>query len=230
MADTSRLKARKLRKAARSLALIADSLLKEADSATVSTRVAEIADTLASVGETLASLGSEDTGSEMFDDDVTPETPSEDKDNSYGEEYRIESNEMKMASRRINELAKLQKSRNVPAIDLFVAHVSDMVSKMQERLEKQGKRVIGLEAKIADLIRGNEEIQKSMQTWLREPGVKKSVVMNIPYMIGKDGKRYPLADRVDLNEDITKSRDGKPKDFKELYQEKFSSTARGEIL
>jgi hypothetical protein len=228
MADTSRLKARKLRKAARSLALIADSLLKEADSATVSTRVAEIADTLASVGETLASLSSEDSSGETFDSDT--ETASEDKDNSYGEEYMV-GNEMKMASRRINELSKLQKSHNVAAIDLFVAHVSDMVRKMQENFEKQGKRVLGLEAKIADLIRGNEEIQKSMQTWLREPGVKKSVVMNIPYMIGKDGKRYPLADRIDLEgQDITKSRDGRPKDFKELYQERFSSTAKGEIL
>jgi hypothetical protein len=173
----------------------------------------------------------EDTEKETDDEDVTKETDDEDatkeadddsdeteKTNTYGEDYQMDT--LKHAVRNA-----IKKGLN--PLDVLTAYVSDYVNQMNDRFAKTGKRILGLEQMVADMIRNDEYIQKSIKKWMNTPGLKKSVSLGSPYMVTKEGRRYRL---IAEEEGVEKSVSDAKKDFKTIYKEKFSSVARGEIL
>lgn len=160
---------------------------------------------------------------------VTGETEKEDE-NTYGGEYKMP--ELKSALKAIDSLsARLNKKsegwkgyapvrKSVPSIDQFVFAISDALSAIQKNMERDGKRILGLENSIAETVRNDVVLQKSIREMMTEPGVKKSVAMGIPYMISKDGKKFALT----ANEiGVEKSVKNEGKSFKEVYQTQFSS-------
>jgi hypothetical protein len=110
--------------------------------------------------------------------------------------------------------------KSVPSIDQFVFAISDALTAIQKNMERDGKRILGLENSIAETVRNDVVLQKSIREMMTEPGVKKSVAMGIPYMISKDGKKFALT----ANEiGVEKSVKNEGKSFKEVYQTQFSS-------
>jgi len=119
----------------------------------------------------------------------------------------------------LEQFNRSMKDKGITSIDMFAAYVSKAIQDLRDGLQKSGKRVVGLEQVIADLIRNDAVIQKSIKSWLNEPGAKKSVVMGSPYVFMKNGSRLKL-----INEDsfVQKSVDPKLK-FGDVYKANFSS-------
>jgi chemotaxis protein histidine kinase CheA len=139
----------------------------------------------------------ETSASETDTEKEQSETSSETEKEESSSEYEME------AVKSINEFSK--------AIQSF-----------SEKMEKGGKRVPGLTQALVDYLKADPEFQKSMAELMKLPGFKKSVsVGNVPYMLGKDGKRFALTANP-IEEKVEKSENGKT--FKEIYQSKFSTT------
>lgn len=104
-------------------------------------------------------------------------------------------------------------------LDLFVAKMTAVVEAMADNISKSGHRVLGLESEfISKAILNNPEVQAEIAKAMKVPGLKKSVVMGVPYMVTKEGKRVALTAPV---EKVEKSE--QPKDFKSLYKSNYSS-------
>lgn len=145
-------------------------------------------------------------GAEKTDSDV--------KD--YGEDYKME------AMKSVVDAA-IKKGLN--PVDVLVAYVSQFTNDVKSNFAKEGKRVIGIESMIADMVRNNVEIQKSIKEWMSTPGSKKSVALGAPYMVTKEGQRFRL---VAEDAQVEKSQSNAGKDFKSVYNGSMSSTATGE--
>lgn len=149
---------------------------------------------------------SEDETTEEKAEDTEEKKESE----SYGDEYKLDS------------IARaMKKSGNMSNIDAFVAYVTKTIEDMKETLKAHNKRVLGLEKSIVETIRQDENIQKSIKVWMREPGAKKSVSLGVPYAVTKEGMRLRL-----VPEDFTmveKSTSGKKADFKSMWGSNFVS-------
>ena len=115
------------------------------------------------------------------------------------------------------ELNRAMKS--ISGIDAFSAVVSDSIELMEKRITDKGIRMVGLRQQIADMIRTDPEIQKSIRGWMKEPGIKKSVVVGSPYVFMKDGTRLKL---IDEGSYVQKSVNTKAK-FGDVYKASFSS-------
>ena len=158
--------------------------------------------------------------------DSSEESDDEDSDNN---KYRMP--EVTRSIRNLNAIVKrLQsyqviKSQSPQTIDEFTKATSAAVMAIGDRLEKEGKRIIGLENRIAEMIRRDEIIQKSVRGMMDQPGAKKSVSLGIPYMVDREGRRYALmAKEINIEKSI---KNNKEKDFKEVYKEQLSSEAIG---
>jgi hypothetical protein len=152
------------------------------------------------------------------------------KDDTYGGDYKMP--ELKSALKAIDTLTyKLSKRseewkgyapvrKSVPAIDQFVFAINDALHAIHKNMEQQGKRILGLDQAIAETIRNDTVLQKSIKDMMTEPGAKKSVSMGIPYMVSKDGRKYALtASEIG----VEKSVKNEGKSFKEVYKTQFSS-------
>ncbi len=73
---------------------------------------------------------------------------------------------------------------------------------------------------IVDYIREDTELQKSIRSMMKQPGVKKSVNFGTPYAITKDGQRLRL---VPDDTYTQKSVVDKNMKFGEVYKNNFSS-------
>lgn len=126
------------------------------------------------------------------------------------------------------EVAKseVRKSEGNASIDLFAASVSKALMGMEERFEKSGTTVPGLARMLSDMIQNDPEVQKSISAMLKEPGLKKSVAMGVPYIVSKDGKRFAL--RGDEIKDSTVEKSTEGKSFKEVYKSEFSAFGESE--
>lgn len=107
-------------------------------------------------------------------------------------------------------------------LDIFVAKTTLLLEAMVDRMEKGGKRIIGIEKSFAEDIQNNPEMQKEIQKMMKIPGQKKSVAMGVPFMVTKDGRRFPL---VAVADKVEKSDDKQPKDFKGVYKSRYSSVS-----
>lgn len=145
--------------------------------------------------------------SQSSDSDSDSETGST-KENSYGNEYKL------------SAVADALKSRgNMSNLDAFVAYVVKTMEDMKDSLKSHNKRVLGLEKSIAEQIKNDESIQKSIHAWMREPGPKKSVSLGVPYAVTKEGMRLRL---VPDDFTIAKSID-KKSTFKQAWGANFAS-------
>jgi hypothetical protein len=151
---------------------------------------------------------SEDETTEEKAEDT--ETEEKKESESYGDEYKLDS------------IARaMKKSGNMSNIDAFVAYVTKTIEDMKDTLKAHNKRVLGLEKSIVETIRQDENIQKSIKVWMKEPGAKKSVSLGVPYAVTKEGMRLRL-----VPEDFTmveKSTSGKKADFKSMWGSNFVS-------
>lgn len=136
------------------------------------------------------------------DKDESSESSSEQKE-EYGEDYHLET----------------KKSVPITSIDAFVAYITKAINDMNANLASHGKRVLGIEKMIVDMVRKDDTIQKSIAVWMQEPGQKKSVSLGVPFVTTKEGRRYRL---VAESNEIKKSVDPQ-KGFKEVYKSQFSS-------
>lgn len=180
-----------------------------------------------------------DTKKAMDDDkDETKKTSDKEKGETPDDEYKMKS--IEGAIKKMQDIAKgsedkeetkekamdddkeeTTKSQKAHPLDQFVASITDAMESMNERVEKSGKRIPGLPQAIADIIKGDAEIQASIRGMVNEPGFKKSVTLGVPYMTTKDGKRYQLtASSIEKSEKkaVTGS-------FKDLYKSDFSSVS-----
>lgn len=115
------------------------------------------------------------------------------------------------------------KSRTIPTLDAFSALIGQFIDKAEQRMTKSGTRVPGLRRMLLDTVQNDPEIQKSIQSMLREPGLKKSVVGGQPVTWTKDGVRMKLVpDSVATT--ITKSVISKDAKFGDVYKANFSSS------
>jgi phage head maturation protease len=149
------------------------------------------------------------------------------KDSEYGEDYQMP--KIKSALTRINALSKAMRGntyptrvqKSVPSIDEFVFALTDAVNAIAKRMENDGKRVLGLHQTVADMVRNDQYVQKSIKEMLTEPGAKKSVALGIPYMVTKDGRKYSLsASEIGIEKSV--KQEGS---FKDVYKSQYSSTA-----
>lgn len=153
---------------------------------------------------------------ETKEDEGKAETSESDHEdgNSYGGEYKLSSIDRALKARG-----------NMSALDAFVAYVTKTMEDMKEGLRKNNKRVIGLEKSIADSIKNDDSIQKSIKVWMKEPGIKKSVSLGVPYAVTKEGMRLRL-----VPDDFTmveKSTTGKKQSFKQMWGDNFVSKDLG---
>ncbi len=170
---------------------------------------------------------------ETDEEDTKEKTETEDDKtkSEHGDEYQMPV--LTSAMKQINSikeiLAKSQKeeakkdvkkSAN-PTIDEFISALTSAVENLVQKSAKDGKRLVGFESAIADLVRNDVEIQKAMTEMMKQPGLKKSVVSGVPFMKTKDGKTYQLGYTEVGVEKSENSKSGK--DFKSLYKSDYSS-------
>jgi len=84
-------------------------------------------------------------------------------------------------------------------LDAFVYSLTKHVRGIEDRLAEKGKRIIGLENKIAQMVREDADIQKSIKGWMGEPNAPKSIAFGVPYLRDRNGSQYRLtsADSAD---------------------------------
>jgi phage head maturation protease len=111
--------------------------------------------------------------------------------------------------------------KSIATIDQLALTMAATLEKMAEKLKQTGKSVPGFEKHIAEKIKSDPEMQKLIGEMMKEPGFKKSVSLGVPYMTTKDGKRYALSAKEIGEEKVEKSE--KPRTFKEVYKNEFSS-------
>lgn len=140
-----------------------------------------------------------------------------------------EADETKKAEDKEEETEKAEDDKEeteksaVHPLDLFVVTMTKAMESVVDRMEKSGKRILGFEKEFVEkTVKNNPEMQKELMALLKMPGFKKSVSMGIPFMVTKDGKRYPL---MNTPEKVQKSQDEAPKSFKELYKTEYSSVS-----
>lgn len=126
------------------------------------------------------------------------------------------------ANKAEDEGTETTKSQKHHPLDVFVATVTKMMESVVEKMEKSGKRVLGFEKSFIEDIQNSPEIQKEIAKLIKQPGFKKSVAMGVPYMALKDGRRVAL---TAVPEQVEKSTDEQPKDFKTLYKSQYSSVS-----
>lgn len=154
------------------------------------------------------------------EEDVKPvasETMKEEEieETKEGEEYELED---------VRRAIKKASKKGVTPVDAFVAFVQNFIDSQNDRFAKSGKRVVGFGSIIADTIRHDAEIQKSLREMLSVPGDKKSVSLGSPYVVTKEGARFRL-----LAEDARLEKTEKVgTDFKSVYNSQLSSSATGE--
>lgn len=171
--------------------------------------------------ETSAETDMHETEKETSETEMKmPKTETEketsESDAKYGEDYQM--------AELSQEMGKAIK-KGISPLDVLVAYFTKTVDDANANFAKQGKRVPGFAGMVADLIRNNTEIQKSIKEFVNEPGQKRSISLGVPYMVTKDGQRYRLV----AEEFVEKSVD-KNAGFKSIYQQQFSSTATGEEI
>lgn len=150
-------------------------------------------------------------------DEVESKTEKDEETGSYGGDYQMNT---------LKSVLKGAMAKGMNPIDVLVAYVTNHTETLKKSLAASGKRVIGLENMIADSVRNNEEIQKSLREWMSTPGQKRSVSLGAPYMVTKEGSRFRLLAEEVGAEKVQKSKS----DFKSVYNASFSSGATGEEI
>jgi HK97 family phage prohead protease len=123
---------------------------------------------------------------------------------------------------KTDETTETETKKTIHPLDEFVVKITKAMEAVMERMEKGGKRVLGFEKSFIEDIQNSKEAQAELQKLLKLPGFKKSMVMGVPYMITKEGKRYPL---INLPQEKVEKSDTKGKNFKDLYKTKYSSVS-----
>lgn len=166
------------------------------------------------------------------DDDKKPDDMAKDGDEPKSDEYKLKS--MSQAIARIASISKRSKGEkvtksasNLSSIDTFAVTVAEALDALNERFEKSGIRVPGLTGQFIDMLRTDKGLQEEVRKMMKEPGVKKSVAMGIPYMVTREGKKYSLSANA-VGDSVQKSKKNDGKTFKEVFQSDFSSFPKNE--
>ena len=116
-------------------------------------------------------------------------------------------------------------------MDAFAAVVAEAFDAMEQKIEKSSMRVPGLKSAFLEFIRTDKDTQEEIAKMMKEPGFKKSVSMNTPFMVTRDGQRFALTASPVGETTVQKSKKGEKKgDFKSVYKSKYSAfTADGEV-
>lgn len=141
----------------------------------------------------------------------------EDKEKEETEKTAEEEDETEKSEEDEEEKKTTKKSH---PLDVYVVTLAKTMEAMTQVMEKQGKRYLGFEKSFIE----SPEIQTTLAKLMKVPGFKKSVAMGIPYMVTKDGKRMPL---IAVPEQVQKSQDDQPKDFRARYKQQYSSVSEG---
>ena len=114
-------------------------------------------------------------------------------------------------------------------LDTLVFSMAKAMLAMSEHLEKDGKRVPGLERNFVSKMQNDPEFQKELKNLMAVPGFKKSVSMGVAYVPTKEGGRMPLSLVASTQTTVEKSKDSaKGETFESLYKKQFSSFAEEE--
>ena len=108
-------------------------------------------------------------------------------------------------------------------VDALVMSMAKAMLAMGESLEKDGKRLPGLERNFISKMQHDPEFQKELKNLMAVPGFKKSVSMGVAYVPTKEGGRLPLSLIAAGSTTIAKSADAKGKTFADVYKSEFSS-------
>lgn len=113
-------------------------------------------------------------------------------------------------------------------LDKFVDAIAKSIDNLTEKIEKGGKRTLGLTEMIVNAIRNDAAIQEEIKGMMKEPGFKKSMQFGVPMMRTKDGKAFRLVAALDDDAVEKSKKDNAGKTFKEVYNKNFSSSAGAE--
>ena len=156
----------------------------------------------------------------------SPKTESSSSSETKVEEATKDDEESSGSSEKFEDmkdyvLPELKRSaRKFSNIDVLSSYIGKSIDKIEDRFAKSGKRIPGLRNVILDTIRNDEEIQKSIQSMMKEPGVKRSVSFGTAYAVTKDGQRLRL---VADTSTVQKSVIDKKAKFGDVYKTYFSS-------
>lgn len=200
----------------RLLEKLSDKIRKATESA-----ISELSDSLSDEKKKEASSEDDtevDTSEKTDDKDTTSESTSDESEATKSDEESSGSSDSKTLGEEY-ELPELKRSSKPASIDVYASYVAKTIDDAEERLSKGGKRVPGLRSMILDVIRNDEEIQKSVSQMMKEPGAKRSVSFGIPYAVSKDGSRLRL-----VADDTVVQKTINPKaKFGDVYKAYFSS-------
>ena len=106
-------------------------------------------------------------------------------------------------------------------LDVLASSIAKAFEAMEKKLTAEGKSIPGFQKSLMDNLVNDSEFQAEVLKMLKVPGKKRSVVMGIPYVVEKSGRRYRLtAEGTEVEKSAT---DVKGKSFKEVYKSNFSS-------
>ncbi len=158
------------------------------------------------------------------DDKKDEETTKAEEDDKKDEETVKAEDETEDETKKAEEDDKKdEETTKAHPLDVLVATMTKTMEALVDRMEKSGKRILGFEKLFIDNLQKNAGLQEEIQKMIKIPGQKKSMAMGVPYMVTKDGHRYPL---MAVPEKIEKSDDKTPKDFKSQYKANYSSVAQ----
>lgn len=211
---------------------------KEEETTIMETKTKAEADETDTETKTKAQETETETKEKSGDEETEAETKTSEK--GHGAEYQMKS--MKNLLKRMDNLAKATETETETkekaqeaednteettekSMDSFVGSMETIVNSLEAKFAKSGKSAIGLHQAIADIIKNDSEIQKSIKDMMQEKGFKKSVSMGIPYMRSKEGKMFQLTAK-EVGEDIKKSQKTvSGQTFKDVYKSEYSSVS-----
>lgn len=187
----------------------------------------------------------EDEDKEKSEDDEDEKEKSdkedmEDKEKAEDDEEDKKKSEVQKAIEVISAMAKemkgqksvrksADKTEDVIGLDDFAKSLGEFADGIVERLEKNEKRIPGFAQYVADFIKRDPEAQLEIRKAMRDGSQKKSMVLGgTPFMTTKDGHRFQLMSKSASEEKVTKSADGKPVKFKDVWASDFSTPAEQE--
>lgn len=169
--------------------------------------------------------GTDETGTRESKSQAKKTDVTETEQTEHTSEYEMKSLKSAVDSLKKSASTEVTKSKSEPGLDAFVFAVTDVLDKFIMKSEKDGKRIVGLHQIVADLIKNDNEIQKSMKEWMSQPGPKQSVAFGVPYIKDRSGKQFALT-AVEIAAGVQKSK-SEGKTFKELYQTELSAFGGG---
>ena len=105
-------------------------------------------------------------------------------------------------------------------IDDLALAVTKAIDAMSQKLTAQGRSIPGFTKSVINELRNDPEFQEEISKSMKQPGLKKSVSMGVPFVTTKEGHRFALT--LAGNDTVEKSQT-EGKTFKEVFKSQYSS-------